>query len=58
MFPSKIFGNYEEDEYKCNETFGIMTREEGLRITNELSRMTLPHERKINYIEMLGYGNT
>ena len=37
MFPSKAFGNYEEDEYKWNNTYGIMTREEGLRITNDLA---------------------
>jgi hypothetical protein len=26
-----------------------MCREEGLRLTNELARLTLPHERKIDY---------
>lgn len=46
MFPEeKFFGNYKNDEFSYNETFGIMTREEGLRITNELSRLRLPHER-------------
>ena len=42
MFPSVKFGRYEEEEFKVNNTFGIQTREEGLRITNELSRLTLP----------------
>jgi hypothetical protein len=50
MFPTKIFGNYEKDEYERNNTYGIMTREEGLRITNDLARLTLPHQRKIDYI--------
>lgn len=26
-----------------------MTREEGLRLTNELSKLTLPSERHVNY---------
>lgn len=50
MFPdSNFFGNYQRDEFQFNQTFGIMTREEGLRITNELSRLRLPKERKIDY---------
>lgn len=31
-----------------------MTREEGLRLTNELGRMTIPEERNVPYKEMLG----
>ena len=31
-----------------------MTREEGLRITNELSRLRLPKERNIDYNQILG----
>ena len=31
-----------------------MTREEGLRITNELSRLSKPSERKIDYAQMVG----
>ena len=57
MFPSKFFGNYEMDEFNYNKTFGIMCREEGLRITNELARLTLPHERNIDYELMIGYEN-
>ena len=50
MFPDEeFFGNYHADEYTYNNTLGIMTREEGLRITNELSRMRLPKERKVDY---------
>jgi len=58
MFPSKIFGNFEKDELFYSKTFGIMTREEGLRITNDLARLTLPHERKINYEKLMGFENT
>lgn len=57
MFPSKFFGNYEMDEFEINQTFGIMCREEGLRITNELARLTLPHERNIDYDQMIGFEN-
>jgi hypothetical protein len=37
-----MFGKYLEKEYAYNETYGIMCREEGLRVTNELARLTLP----------------
>lgn len=43
MFPSVMFGRYEEEEYKRNKTLGIQTREDGLRLTNDLARLTLPH---------------
>ena len=49
MFPSLYFGRYKEEELDRTDTFGIQTREEGLRITNDLSRLTLPHERSVNY---------
>lgn len=54
MFPDQeFFGNYHADEFSYNNTFGIMTREEGLRITNELSRMRLPKDRKVDYAQIL-----
>jgi hypothetical protein len=49
MFPSKFFGRYEEDEYSRNGTLGIQTREDGLRLTNDLARLTLPHERNVDF---------
>ena len=49
MFPSVMFGRYEEEEYSRNKVLGIQTREEGLRLANDLSRLTLPHERNVNY---------
>lgn len=57
MFPSVKFGRYEQEEFERNQTFGIQTREEGLRITNELSRLTLPSERNIDYKMIAGLDN-
>jgi hypothetical protein len=34
-----------------------MTREEGLRLTNEMARMTLPGERKVDYKQIMGLEN-
>lgn len=58
MFPTKVYGNFEQDELAFNETFGIMTREEGLRLTNDLARLTLPHERNIDYLKILYFENS
>lgn len=50
MFPSIMFGRYEREEYEHNgKVLGIQTREEGLRITNDLARLTLPKERNVEY---------
>ena len=49
MLPNVMFGRYREDEYSISGSYGIQTREEGLRITNDLSRLTLPKERNIDY---------
>lgn len=58
MFPSEFYGRYGMDEYGRNSTLGIMTREEGLRLTNELSRLTLPHERNVDYLSIMTMQNT
>lgn len=59
MFPNRrFFGNLDNTEYGYNQTFGVMCREEGLRVTNELARLTLPHERKIDYKQILSYENS
>lgn len=58
IFPSRVFGRYEEEEYNKTDAFGIMCREEGLRITNDLARLTLPHERKIDYAQIAGFDNS
>ena len=58
MFPSSLFGNYEKDELFYSNIFGLMTREEGLRITNDLARLTLPHERNVDYEKLMTLENT
>ena len=37
---------------------GIQTRGEGLRITNDMSRLTLPKERNLDYAAIGGMTNT
>jgi len=49
LFPTRVYGRIEEMETKFNDTLGIMCREQGLRITNDLARLTLPADRKVNY---------
>lgn len=58
MFPSVMFGRYKEDEYSLRELFGLQTREEGVRITNDLSRLTLPKDRDVNYPLIARMANT
>ena len=59
MFPSVMFGRYAIDELEPNKnsSFVLQTREEGLRITNELSRLTLPKERNVDYQVISGLEN-
>jgi hypothetical protein len=49
MFRRRGFGLIEEQDYKHTKTHALMTREEGLRITNDLQRLTTPSERSVNY---------
>ena len=58
MFPSAMFGRYQQEEYERNgNVLGIQTREEGLRITNDLARLTLPKERNVDYEQIAGMTN-
>lgn len=52
LFPTKVYGQIERDEVQDSGSFGIMCREQGLRITNELARLTLPKDRHIDYGKM------
>lgn len=36
MFPGKCFGELEEIQKARNDIYGVMTREEGLRLSNQL----------------------
>ena len=58
MLPHVMFGRYREEEYQPSQTYGIQTREEGLRLTNDLSRLTLPKERSIDYGKIARMQNT
>jgi len=58
MFPSVMFGRYEKEEFSANSTFGIQTREDALRLTNDLSRLTLPSERNIDYATIAAMENS
>lgn len=49
MFRRKGFGRIEEQDYSKINAHGLMAREEGLRLTNDLARLTLPSERNVNY---------
>lgn len=49
MFRRRGFGHIEEQDYKRTDTFALMTREEGLRITNDLQRLTIPTQRNVDY---------
>jgi len=42
MFPRKSFGELEKDTYSRSKTWGVMHREEAMRMTNEMNRLTLP----------------
>lgn len=57
MYPRKSFGIVDTEDYSRNKTHGIMCREEGLRITNELHRLTVPSERSIPYDQMVTWSN-
>lgn len=57
MFPTRTFGKIIEEDYSRNETYGIMTREEGLRLTNEMHRITLPSERNLPFGEIAQWSN-
>jgi hypothetical protein len=52
LFPFKTYGRYNE-EYKRTGLYSIMTREEGLKLANSFSNITLPSERNINYEAIL-----
>mmetsp|Transcript_16953 Transcript_16953/g.26108 ORF Transcript_16953/g.26108 Transcript_16953/m.26108 type:complete len:221 (+) Transcript_16953:59-721(+) len=57
MFPTTYFGRYEKEEYKYNQTLALQTREEALRITNDLGRLTVPKDRNVNYDRLAALKN-
>lgn len=57
LVPNVMYGRFREEEFKLSDTYGIQTREEGLRITNDLSRLSLPKDRKVNYADIARMSN-
>jgi hypothetical protein len=49
MFRRRSFGYFEEQDSKRTGAYGIMTREEGIRLTNDLQRLTIPTGRNVDY---------
>ena len=49
MFRRRGFGHIEEQDVKHTGAHALMTREEGLRLTNDLNRLTLPSQRNVDY---------
>lgn len=49
MFRRRSFGYFEEQDAKTTGSYGLMTREEGLRLTNDLQRLTIPSARNVEY---------
>ena len=52
MFRRRGFGHLEEQDAKKTHVYGLMTREEGLRLTNDMQRLTLPSERNVDYAKI------
>ena len=52
MFPARVFGRVDEDEIVHTGKLALMCREQGLRITNDLARLTLPGERNVDYSQI------
>ena len=40
------------DEAEITGSLGIMCREQGLRITSDMARLTLPKDRNIDYVRL------
>ena len=53
MFPGDSFGTLVDDDYSKNRTYGVMAREEGLKLANEFARRSLPHERAVDYDRLI-----
>ena len=52
IFPSSYYGRIHETDMEYSGLLSVMAREEGVRLTNEFHRLTLPGERKVDYLKM------
>lgn len=53
MFPREDVGNFGYNDFRIRQFFGLMCTEESLKITYDLSRRTLPKDRKVNYTQLI-----
>lgn len=53
MFPRDSCGMFDQNDFKKNETYGLMCTEESLKIAYDLSRRSLPSSRKIDYANLI-----
>jgi hypothetical protein len=53
MFPREDIGNFGYNDLRIRQYFALMCTEESLKITYDLSRRTLPKDRKVNYTELI-----
>jgi hypothetical protein len=53
MFPRDSCGHFDANDFRNNEIFGIMCTEEGLKLTYDLARLTLPKQRNVDYEELI-----
>jgi hypothetical protein len=53
MFPRDSCGLFDNNDFKNNDTYGLMCTEEGLKITYDLSRRSLPSQRKLDYAQLI-----
>lgn len=52
IFPSRAYGRIDLTDVEKTGMLSVMTREQGLKITNDLHRLTLPEEREIDYLKL------
>ena len=49
MFRRHSFGYMEDEEVSLTGVYGLMAREEGIRLSNDFHRLTIPSERNIDF---------
>jgi hypothetical protein len=52
IFPSRCYGRIDMTDVEHSKTLGVQCREESLRLTNDMARLTLPSERQVDYLRI------
>ena len=52
IFPSTAYGRIDITDVEKTGTLAVMARDESIRITNDMHRLTLPHQRKVDYMKI------